>query len=192
MFRTTLRVLSRRNGSKCSRKSSVSRQPRLGVEVLEGRALPSVVGAASINLVAAQYAVAPAVQYVPNLQGVSFHLLSSNGKPAHDFTIVSECWKADGSASFTGTWSGDGGTVHPVTGALSFDAQGNISIFFSWTNGQGSMNTLQGTITRVTTWYSNIAAFPPVWHLEGDVTSPTGGGPGHVSGDGSVPLRFMP
>jgi hypothetical protein len=128
------------------------------------------------------------IQYVPNLQGVSFNLTSSNGKPAHTFVIQSECWHADGSASITGTWSGEGGTVHQVTGGLAFDAQGNIAINFSWTNGQGSMNSLQGTITRVYTAYSNILALPPVWHLEGDVTSPTGGGPGHVSGNGSAPF----
>ncbi|HLW68816.1 MAG TPA: hypothetical protein VKS79_26120 [Gemmataceae bacterium] len=160
----------------------------MGVEVLEGRALPSVVGASAFQLANVSAVVSEMPQYVPNLQGVSFYLTSSNGKPAHTFVIQSECWHADGSAGFTGTWAGEGGTVHQVTGTLAFDAQGNISIHFSWTNGQGSTNSLQGTITRVHSPYGDIAAFPQVWHLEGDVTSPTGGGPGHVSGNGSAPL----
>jgi hypothetical protein len=190
MFLAISNIFSPRTGSKRCRKSSAfRRQPQLGVEVLEGRALPSVVGLSSLS-----FATAPAqfaVQYVPNLQGVSFDLISSNGKPAHTFVIQSECWHADGSASFTGAWSGDGGNVHQVTGTLAFDTQGNISINFSWVNGQGSMNTLQGTISRVYSRYADVAAFPQVWHLDGTVTSPTGGGPGHVSGNGSVPLLFM-
>ncbi|HEV3255311.1 MAG TPA: hypothetical protein VG013_00395 [Gemmataceae bacterium] len=109
-------------------------------------------------------------QLSSRLQGVSFHLISIDGKPAHDLTIQTESYLADGSATFTGTWTGDkGGKTHNITGSLTFDAQGNIAISFSWNNGQ---NSLQGTITRV---YNSPTAHDYVYgyhyHLEGDVTT---------------------
>ena len=141
---------------------------------------------------------APAVVDVPNLQGYSFHLISSNGKPAHDLVIQSETYNANGSASFTGTWSGDGpngdGTPKAImNGTLKYDANGNIILSFSWMNGSGQQNSFSGVLTRINTGLaSEVAYFGAHYHLEGDVTTPTpGDGPGHISGDSQGPILVM-
>ncbi len=147
---------------------------------------------------AVKYA-APVVD-VANIQGLSFHLTSSNGKPAHDLYIQTESYNADGSASFTGTWSGDGpnsdGTGHQVlNGTIKFDANGNTIMTFSWGNGQGTLNNFSGTLTPAVNKYPATAAsiYAARYHLDGDVTTPpgTGGGPGHISGNGSLPMPLM-
>jgi hypothetical protein len=203
MFRFLSSLRRTRTGTARRKSTPAPRRTRLCVEALEDRFLlsvahihthvihkpvTSVVVQNPILLQQGQYTVLYPVVNVPSLQGVSFHLLSSNGKPAHDLSIQSETWLADGSATITGTWKGDkGGNVQPITnGTLKFDAQGNISISFSWNNGQ---NSLQGTITRVyNSRYSQNYIYGYHWHLEGDVkTANPGGGPGHVSGDGQLP-----
>jgi hypothetical protein len=136
---------------------------------------------------------------VPNLQGYSFHLISSNGKPAHDLVIQSETYNADGSASFTGTWSGDGpngtGTPKPITnGTIKYDASGNIVLSFSWTNGSGGQNSFSGDLTRNNPRWPATAAlyFDVSYHLDGYVTTSTpGGGPGHVYGDSTAPTPVL-
>ena len=45
---------------------------------------------------------------VPDLQGYTFYLNSTNGKPAHTLVIKSVTYNRLGSASLTGTWQGDG------------------------------------------------------------------------------------
>lgn len=184
------------------RARKATRTPRrvvLGLEVLEGRALPSV---SPIFTFAAPTQVAqmppPQVVDVPNLQGYSFHLISSNGKPAHDLVIQSETYNADGSASFTGTWAGEGpngtGTPKPISnGTLKYDATGNILLSFSWTNGSGGQNTFSGVLTRINTGpMAAVTYFGAHYHLEGDVTASTpGDGPGHISGDSQSPAPVM-
>jgi hypothetical protein len=172
----------------------------LGLEVLEGRALPSVspIFAVAAHAQMAQVAPQQVAVDVPNLQGYSFHLISSNGKPAHDLVIQGETYNADGSASFTGTWSGDGpngnGTPKAImNGTLKFDGEGNVFLSFSWTNGSGGQNSFSGVLTRINTGPLAVATFFGArYHLEGDVTTATpGGGPGHVSGDSQAPLPEM-
>jgi hypothetical protein len=196
MFRILASLVSTRAGSTRRTPSLAQRRVRPGLEVLEGRCLPSV---APIHVVAAppqalQYlSNASPVVDVPSLQGYSFHLTSSNGKPAHDLYIKTESYLPDGSANFTGTWTGEkGGGVNAITdGSLHYDAQGNIAISFSWKNGQ---NRLDGTITQISNRYSRVSGasvFGSTYHLEGDVTTGNpGGGPGHVSGDGHRLLLF--
>ncbi len=138
--------------------------------------------------------VAPA--QVPSLQGYSFHLLSSNGKPPHDLGIQTETHLADGSATFTGTWKGGGpnGKVHEVlNGTLKYDANGNLEISFAWISNQGTQNTFLGTITTVHSPYgADNYLFGVHYHLEGDVTAyDPNGGPGHVSGDSALPPPVM-
>jgi hypothetical protein len=172
------------------RHRSASRRARLGLESLDRRDLPSVslFQAANLGSVASVVYVPPAAPPVPNLAGWSFHLISSNGKPAHDLVIQAETYRADGSATFTGTWHGDGGggdTFQVMNGTLTRDANGNTAIAFSW-NGAHYFN---GTITQVTSRYGGVSIYDTYYHLEGDVTvtgNPTGG-PGHVSGDGVRP-----
>jgi hypothetical protein len=125
---------------------------------------------------------------VANLQGYSFHLISSNGSPAHDLVIQTETFLADGSANFTGTWSGQGPNSHQITnGRIWFDATGKMEMSFSWTNGSNGTNSFLGTLTRVNPFPAAAYYYGAPYHLDGDVTSSTGGGPGHVSGNGAPP-----
>lgn len=178
------------------------RRVSLGLEVLEGRDLPSVSPILSVaaQTQMAQVAYQQAVVQVPNLQGYSFHLVSSNGKPAHDLVIQSETYNADGSASFTGTWSGDGpngsGTPKAISnGTIKYDASGNIILSFSWTNGSGGQNSFSGDLTRNNSrWPAAAAAayFGVTYHLDGNVTTATpGDGPGHISGDSQAPIPML-
>jgi hypothetical protein len=201
MFRFLSRLVGTGKGSAGRRPASAPRPVKLGFEVLEGRALPSVspihgaVGPALIGQVAQVAYVAPVVD-VAYLAGVSFHLTSSTGKPPHDLTIQTETYLPDGSATFTGTWAGGGanGKSHAISGTLQLDANGNITIAFSWTNGAGTQNSFLGTITRINNQGPAAAAYAygNHYHLEGDVTTPVqGGGPGHVSGDGGIPYPVL-
>jgi hypothetical protein len=126
---------------------------------------------------------------------------STPGKPAHTLVIQTETFKSDGSATFTGTWSGDGpnsnGTGHPiVNGTIKFDASGNTVMSFQWVNGEGTYNTFSGNLNKVTSTNPVVAAsvYGTRFFLEGDVMTPpgTGGGPGHISGYGSMPILMAP
>jgi hypothetical protein len=182
MFRMLSSLIPASKSSR--RKQSVQVKPR--VEGLEDRCLLSAYSLLSNQIYGvAQYSHIVFVNYVPNLQGVDFHLVSSNGKPPHDLTIQSETWNADGSATITGTWAG--GSSHAFSGTLSYDAQGNLKISVSWSNGMNGTNTLNGTITRNYSPY----IFGSQWHLDGDVSSSTGGGPGHVSGNSLSPFTYI-
>ena len=188
-----------------NRAVKTPRTPRrvsLGLEVLEGRDLPSVSPILSVaaQTQMVQVAYQQAVVQVPNLQGYSFHLVSSNGKPTHDLVIQSETYNADGSASFTGTWAGDGpngsGTPKAISnGTIKYDASGNIVLSFSWTNGSGGQNSFSGDLTRNNTRWPEAAAvscYGVSYHLDGNVTTPTpGDGPGHISGDSQSPIPMM-
>ena len=44
----------------------------------------------------------PHVVRIPDLRGYTFHLNSTNGKPAHTLGITTETYDRLGSASFTG------------------------------------------------------------------------------------------
>ena len=198
MVRFFSSIIASLSGPARPRKTTPApRRARLGLESLEGRALPSVSPIAVATPLMGQIStvyVAPA--QVPSLQGYSFHLLSSIGKPPHDLAIQTETHLADGSASFTGTWTGGGpnGKSHEVlNGTLKYDANGNLEISFAWINGQGTQNTFAGTITTVHSPYgADNYLYGVHYHLEGDVTTPVpGGGPGHVSGDGALPPPVM-
>jgi hypothetical protein len=124
---------------------------------------------------------------VPDVQGYTFHLTSTSNKPAHTLVITSETYNFwSGSASFTGTWSGDGPNSHAVSGSLVFAPNSTTvtNVNFSWTNGNGSQNSFSGTLTRNSIRFSR---FYGEYYLTGNVSSPTGGGPGTVYGYGTPP-----
>jgi hypothetical protein len=190
MFTYLRNLLGQKRGSSKPAAASRSRSVSLRLEALEDRLTPSTVAATPdvmpINNPGAPTQIQriiyqPAVVDVPNLQGLTFHLVSSTmGKPAHDLHIQSETYNANGSASFTGTWTGDNssgkGTPKPVTGSLSFDSSGNMILSFSWMNGSGGQNSFSGVLTRANTAYTG-------YYLEGNVmASSPSDGPGHVSG----------
>jgi hypothetical protein len=123
---------------------------------------------------------------VPDLQGYTFDLTSGSGKPAHTLVIKTESYNWFGSATFTGTWQGDGPNAKTVSGTLVFAPNSTTvtNVNFSWTNGNGGRNSFSGTLTRV---YKRILVYSADYYLTGKVTSSTGGGPGMVSGYGYPP-----
>jgi hypothetical protein len=146
---------------------------------------------------------------VPNLKGFVFVLKSSNNKPDHTLTILSQINASVEFASIQGTWQGDGPNAKDITGNItsrllshpaleSTQAQhGNRHIIFPtfvwitchWANGMGGTNTLSGTL---------VPNGANIWHLNGTVivTNSAGtvvsGGPGDVSGDGHHLLTWVP
>jgi len=127
---------------------------------------------------------------VPNLNGYTFDLNSTNGKPAHTLVINSETYNWNGSASFTGTWKGDGPNGHAVSGSLVFAPSSTTvtNVNFSWTNGNGGQDSFSGSLTRNSIRFSR---FYGEYYLTGNVKSSTGGGPGMVSGYGSPPSHVI-
>jgi hypothetical protein len=128
----------------------------------------------------------PTPYRVPNLQGYTFYLNSTNGKPSHTLIIKTEAYNRFGSASFTGTWQGDGPNAKTVSGTLVYAANSTtvVNIHFSWTNGSGGQNSFSGSATPV---QNRISVFSAGYYLTGNVSSSTGGGPGMVSGYGYPP-----
>jgi hypothetical protein len=173
---------SKKNGKSLRKNRPVTQRARLGLESLDGRILMSVAPVMPINGGAGIYQP-PYYNPVPNLTGFSFHLVSSNGAPAHDLVIQSESIGFNGNATFTGTWHGEGGgdTQSITGGQIYHDANGNIKISFSWAGG----HALTGTLTNV----SNPYTYQQTYYLDGNVTiNGVPGGPGHVTGYGSHPL----
>ncbi len=123
---------------------------------------------------------------VPNLQGYTFYLNSSNNKPSHTLIIKTESYNFFGSASFSGTWQGDGPNAKTVSGTLVFAANSHTvtNVNFSWTNGSSGQNSFSGSLTPV---QNRISVYSAAYFLSGKVTSSTGGGPGMVSGYGYPP-----
>ncbi len=160
-----------------------TRRVGLNVENLGERVLLSVspIHAVAIETPIADWHIIPHGPDVPELQGYTFHLTSSNGKPAHTLVITSETYMWSGSASFTGTWSGDGPNAKTVSGTMVFAANSHTvtSVNFSWTNGSNEQNSFSGNLTP--------GAPATSYYLTGQVTSPSGGGPGRVSGYGYPP-----
>ena len=192
LFRTIATAISGPAGTCKVRRTT--RRAHLELEALGGRTLLSV---SPILSVAVHTPIAhlhpirlPHVAHVPELQGYTFHLTSSNGKPAHTLVIKSETYNWFGSASFTGTWSGDGPNSKAVSGTLVFEANSNtvVDVKFSWTNGSGGQNSFSGNLTPV---HNRISVYSAAYYLVGNVTSSTGGGPGMVSGYGQPPRPVL-
>jgi hypothetical protein len=188
LFRTLAAAIP---GPSAIRKvAKTNRHAPLNLEVLGERTLLSV---SPIHAVAVAPALVlrhpfplPHLARVPNLKGYTFQLTSSNGKPAHTLVIKTEAINWFGSATFTGTWQGDGPNSKTVTGTLVFAANSHtvVNVNFSWTNGNGGQNSFSGTLTPV---HNRISVFSAGYFLSGTVTSSTGGGPGMVSGYGYPP-----
>jgi hypothetical protein len=177
---------SKKGGKSLRKNRPVTRPARLGLESLDGRVLLSVAPVLAMPGGAGIYQP-PVVNPVPNLSGYSFRLLSADGSPAHDLAIQSETIGANGNATFTGTWHGEGGNdTQAVTGGQIYrDATGNIKISFSW----GTDHAFTGTLTKV----SNPYVYTTEYYLDGTVTvNGVPGGPGHVTGYGSHPLVAAP
>ena len=192
LFRTIATAIS---GPARTRKvPQTTHRVHLDLEVLGRRTLLS---ASPIHSVAVHSAIAhlhpiPLAHWVdvPNLRGYTFHLNSTNGKPAHTLNIKTETYNRFGSASFAGTWSGDGPASKTVSGTLVFAANSTtvVSVSFSWTNGSGGQNSFSGSLTPV---HNRIVVFSAAYYLTGNVTSSTGGGPGMVSGYGYPPRPVL-
>jgi hypothetical protein len=192
LFQTIANATSGPARTRKERKTT--RRVNLNLEVLGERTLLSV---SPIHAVAVQTPIAhlhliphPHVVDVPSLKGYTFYLNSTNGKPAHTLAITSETYNRFGSASFTGTWSGDGPNSHAVSGTLVFAAKSKtvVNVNFSWTNGSGGQNSFSGSLTPV---HNRIVVFSAGYFLSGTVTSSTGGGPGMVSGYGYPPRPVL-
>ena len=177
-----------------SRTRKAPRGVGVDLEVLGERTLLSV---SPIHAIAVHAPIAhvhliplPHVVRIPNLQGYTFYLNSTNGKPAHTLIITSESYNRFGSASFTGTWQGDGPNSKAVSGTLAFAAHSRtvVNVNFSWTNGSGGQNSFSGSLTAV---HNRISVFSAGYYLTGNVTSSTGGGPGMVSGYGYPPRPVL-
>ena len=166
----------------------------LDLEVLGGRTLLSVspIISVAVHTPIAHFHPIPLPHRVdvPNLRGYTFLLNSTNGKPAHTLVIKTEPYNWFGSASFTGTWSGDGPNSKPVSGTLVFAANSTtvVNVNFSWTNGSSGQNSFSGSLTAV---HNRISVFSGAYYLTGNVTSSTGGGPGMVSGYGYPPRPVL-
>ena len=177
-----------------SRTRKAPRCVRVDLEVLGARTLLSV---SPIHAVAVHTPIAhlhliplPHVVRVPDLRGYTFYLNSTNGKPAHTLVIKTETYNRFGSASFTGTWQGDGPNSKTVSGTLVFAANSHtvVSVNFSWTNGNSGQNSFSGSLTPV---HNRISVLSAGYYLTGNVTSSTGGGPGMVSGYGYPPRPVL-
>jgi hypothetical protein len=129
------------------------------------------------------HVVGDEAQAIANLQGVLFSMTSLDNGTKHQLLIQTQTNSPYGTATFTGTWSGQNGGSSPVTGTLTHDANGNIHITFSWGNGTHSFD---GTISVV-----HVGFITALWHyhIDGQVTVQGGGGPGHVVGD--APINFL-
>ena len=192
LFRTIAAAIS---GPCRTRKvPKTNRRAHSNLEVLGERTLLS---ASPIHAVAVHPALVlrhpiplPHVARVPNLEGYTFHLNSTNGKPAHTLVINTESYNWIGSASFTATWQGDGPNGKTVSGTLVFAANSHtvVNVNFSWTNGSGGQNSFSGSLTPV---HNRISVLSAGYFLSGNVTSSTGGGPGMVSGYGYPPRPVL-
>ena len=177
-----------------SRTRKAPRRVGVDLEVLGERTLLSV---SPIQAIAVHTPIAhlhiiplPHVVRVPELRGYTFYLNSTNGKPAHTLVITSETYNRLGSASFTGTWQGDGPNSKTVSGTLAFASRSHtvVNVNFSWTNGSGGQNSFSGSLTPV---HNRISVLSAGYFLTGNVTSSTGGGPGMVSGYGYPPRPVL-
>jgi hypothetical protein len=210
MLPSFLRRLASSRTSPPSRPTlSAARQSRLSLENLEGRVVPSasalqaLVPAAPVMVqtqavlqqarpdsLAINHPILPPVffHHVPNLAGLDFHLISTNGAPAHDLVIKTEVQHFfTSSASFTGTWSGANGGVNQITdGSLHFINPTTTSMQFSFANGTHSF---RGTVTWVPNVFNGHIILPfGHYHLDGVVTvaGNPNGGPGHVEGNAFI------
>jgi hypothetical protein len=126
--------------------------------------------------------------HAPNLAGLDFHLISTNGSPAHDLVIKTEVQHLFGNANFTGTWSGaNGPNVNQITdGSLHFINATTTSMHFTFANGTHSFS---GTVTWVAPKFQAFAIIAGHYHLDGVVTvaGNPNGGPGHVEGNAFLP-----
>ena len=177
-----------------SRTRKAPSRVRVDLEVLGARTLLSV---SPIHAIAVHTPIAhlhliplPHVVRVPNFQGYTFQLNSTNGKPAHTLVVKSESYNRFGSATFTGTWQGDGPNSKTVSGTLVFAAHSHtvVNVNFSWTNGSSGQNSFSGSLTPV---HNRISVLSAGYFLSGNVTSSTGGGPGMVSGYGYPPRPVL-
>ena len=114
---------------------------------------------------------------IPHMVNAYYNLTSLSNGTKHTFQILTETDQYNGTATFTGTW--DGGSA--VTGTMHYDAQGNISISFTWgTNGVA--HDFEGTIS--------YNAYTIGTHISGLVTvnGNPNSGPGYVTGSQYLPI----
>jgi hypothetical protein len=170
MFHSLSKLFSFSPGNSQRKPAPAPRRVRLGVEVLEDRALPSAsvmpLAPIATNLVQQATVTTPAnVVNVPYLAGVTFTFaLTVNGQP-YQLTINSETYNADGSASLTCTLK-----VPGQTGSQTYQAR---YADLSYTNGglhiDSEFDTGAGAAISVAGWISTVQNTP----VRGGIT-PTG------------------
>jgi hypothetical protein len=161
MFRTLCKLFSFSAGNSQRKPAPAPRRARLGVEVLEDRAVPtvSVISSpiASTSLVQQATVKTPAnVVDVPYLVGVNFTFeLTVNGQP-YQMSITSETYNADGSANLTCTLK-----VPGQTGSQSYQAR---YADLQYTNGglhiDAEFDTSASTSIEVAGWISTVQNTP--------------------------------
>jgi hypothetical protein len=173
MFHSLSKLFSFSPGNSQRKPAPAPRRVRLGVEVLEDRALPSasvitspLAPIATNSLIQQATVTTPAnVVNVPYLAGVTFTFaLTVNGQP-YQLTINSETYNADGSASLTCTLK-----VPGQTGSQTYQAR---YAYLSYTNGglhfDSEFDTSASTAITVAGWISTVQNTP----VRGGIT-PTG------------------
>jgi hypothetical protein len=180
MFRSLSKLFSSTAGNSRRKPAPALRRSRLGIEVLEDRAVPSataishLVGPIHTSALVRQGTVShtAAVNQVPNLAGVTFTLsLSFLGQPYQVF-VTSETYQADGSASVSCTLKvpyGNAGQTGPQTyqstyGTLSYDPTGRLTLYASWQTTADSSIWFWGAITTVQNSPVRGSVTPTGWH----------------------------
>ncbi len=105
---------------------------------------------------------------VADLSNVSFTVYSDDGTVSHQLVLQSQTAQADGSATFAGVWdqANDGGTA--VSGDLSTDAAGNITIGF--------------TIDQSSSFEGTVSGQAGAYHLDGTLVQGDASSFTHLSG----------
>jgi hypothetical protein len=186
MFRQFRKLVAGLQKAATTRSTSpAGRKARLGIESLEDRSLMSVSPVASLALavqpsntaIVQQPLRPPIVIPMANLQNVAFNMTSLTNGTTHQLLIQTQTDNSSGGATFTGLWDGNkGGPGAPASGTLTYDASGNIHITFTF-----GTHSFAGTISGT----------PGHYHIDGQVTVPGGGGPGHVVGDEAQPMANL-
>ena len=113
---------------------------------------------------------------IPHFVDSYYDLTSTSNGHKHSFQILSETDQYNGTATFTGMWDGE----TPMTGAMYYDAQGNVRISFTWQN-HGAYHRFDGTITHDP--YTIGASISGLVTVDGNPNM----GPGYVTGSERLP-----
>jgi hypothetical protein len=112
------------------------------------------------------------VLQVPDLTNVFFQMTSLDNNTPHQLLIQTETSNPGAAAAFTGVWGLQNNGGIPTTDGLLVQEADGTHVTFGW----GGDHFFDGLITQVNGH----------WHIDGQVTVNSGGGPGHVVGDQAI------